>query len=146
VSKNSLMRTVCYALIFGSCAQSLVGQDCKEVAYANEKQVETMLIKLGQVSGTVVDPIAVVISQTCVGIFTEADHQLLRSVQADDKGHFHMNGLPDGEYRLVSQSPGFCPANARIRIKSRSRKKKVLVLHMWPRGIHCNSYVDVSKK
>jgi Carboxypeptidase regulatory-like domain len=146
VGKNSLMVKICCAVVLVSGAQSLLGQDCKEVVYANEKQVETMLIELRKVSGTVIDPLKVVIPQSCLGIFTEADHRLLKYVQADNNGYFQIDGLPDGEYRLVGQSPGFCPANARIRIKSHTRKKRVLVVHMNPRGIHCGSYADLSKK
>lgn len=56
------------------------------------------------------------------------------------------NGLPDGEYRLVGQDAGFCPANQIIRIKPRSSQKRLLVVHMNVRGIDACSYVELSKK
>jgi hypothetical protein len=134
------------AVALGSCAPSLLGQSCKEMAFSNENQVETVLIKVGYLSGRVIDPNGEVIPKACVGIFTEADHKLLEYAQADDNGNFQLGDLPSGDYRMVGQSPGFCTANRRIRINSHSRNKKVLTLHLFPPLIHCPSYVDLSKK
>jgi hypothetical protein len=83
-----------------------------------------------------------------VGIFTEPAHKLVRYAQSDNNGVFAVDtkGLPDGEYRLVGQVTGFCPANAILTIKSHSRKKQSLVMRMNVRGIDSCSYVGLAKK
>ena len=55
-------------------------------------------------------------------------------------------GLPDGEYRLVGQLLGFCPANAIIDINSHSPQKKPIVIRMNLPGTDTCSTVQVSKK
>lgn len=129
-------------------ANALVGQVCKEMAYAHENQIDPKPIELRQVQGTGLAPDGTLIPQLCVGIFTEPEHKLLRCSQSDNKGAFAVdtNGLPDGEYRLVGQVIGLCPANAIIRFRSHSHQKKQVVLHMNVRGIDSCSYAELSKK
>jgi hypothetical protein len=118
------------------------------MAYGHENQIDPKPIELRQVQGAALDPNGTVIPYLCVGIFSEPEHKLLRYTQSDNKGTFAVdtNGLPDGEYRLIGQVDGFCPANAIIRIKSYSHQKKPVKVHMNVRGIDTCSYVELSKK
>jgi hypothetical protein len=139
-----ILRTavVCYSLV--SSAHSLHAENCKEMVYGHENQIDPSPIELRQVKGTVLDPSGAVMPQICVGIFTEPEHKLIRYAQTDETGLFALDvtGLPDGEYRFVGQVPYFCPANALIRSKSRSHKKTTLTVHMNVRGIDSCSYVE----
>jgi hypothetical protein len=139
-----ILRTavVSYSLVFSG--QSLHGQNCKEMAYGHENQIDPRPIELRQVKGKVLDPSGTAMPQVCVGIFTEPEHKLIRYAQTDETGLFAMNmtGLPDGEYRFVGQVPHSCPANALIRSKSRSHHKTTLVVHTNVRGIDSCSYVE----
>ncbi len=147
-TRNWILRAAFSVALLGSSANSLFGQGCKEMAYAHENQIDPKPIELRQVQGTAVDPNGTAIPQLCVGIFTEPAHKLVRYAQSDNNGVFAVdtNGLPDGEYRLVGQVTGLCPANAILTIKSHSRRKKSLVLHMNVRGIDSCSYVGLEKK
>jgi Carboxypeptidase regulatory-like domain len=142
-----MLRTAVVSFFLGFSAQSLHGQNCSEMVYGHQNQIDPSPIGLRQVKGRVLDPSGTVMPQVCVGIFTEPEHRLVRYAQTDETGLFALDtkGLPDGEYRFVGQSPGFCPANARIRSKSRSHQKKTLVVHMNVRGIDTCSYVEPSK-
>jgi hypothetical protein len=116
------------------------------MVYGHQNQIDPKPIELRQVVGKVIDPNGVVMPLACVGIFTESEHSRLRFIQADKNGHFEINDLPDGKYRLVGQLPGFCPANAQITVKSKSHHRNTVVVHMNVRGIDDCSYVDTSKK
>ena len=133
---------VSYYLVFS--AQSLHGQNCKEMAHGHENQIDPNPIELWQVKGKILDPNGTVMPQVCVGIFTEPEHKLVRYAAADETGLFtlDMTGLPKGEYRFVGQAPYFCPANALIRYKSHSHHKTAVVVHMNVRGIDTCSYVE----
>lgn len=115
------------------------------MVYDHQNQIDPKPIELRQVAGKVIDPSGVLMPQTCVGIFTEAEHLLERYTQADQNGRFAINDLPDGKYRLVGQSLGFCPANAQIIVKAKSHHRKPVVVHMNVHGIDDCSYVDTSK-
>jgi hypothetical protein len=147
-TRNWILRAALIVALLGCSANTLFGQGCKELAYDNQNQIDPKAIELRQVHGTAVDPNGTVIPQLCVGIFTEPAHKLVRYSQSDKDGVFIVdtNGLPDGEYRLVGRVTGFCPANAILRIKSHSRRKNSLVLHMNGRGIDSCSYVGLEKK
>jgi len=118
------------------------------MVYSHENQIDPKTIELRRIQGTAVDPNGMVIPQLCVGIFTESEHKLMRYTQSDDTGVFVVdtNGLPDGDYRLVGKIVGFCPANAMLRIKSHTHKKRRLLLRMNVRGIDSCSSVGLDKK
>jgi hypothetical protein len=143
-----ILRTAVVSCFLVFSTQSLHGQNCKEMAYGHENQIDPSPIELRQVKGKVLDPSGTVMPQVCLGIFTEPEHKLIRYAQTDETGLFalDMTGLPDGKYRFVGQVPYFCPANALIRSKSRSHHKTALVVHMNVRGIDTCSYVESSKK
>lgn len=136
-------------LLFCCCSvQSLRGQACKGMVYGHQNQIDPNPIELREIKGQAIDPSGTEMAGLCVGIFTESERELVKYAQSDEHGKFSLSteNLPDGEYRLVGQTPGFCPANARIRIKARSGKKKTLLIHMNVRGIDSCSYVESSKR
>jgi hypothetical protein len=117
------------------------------MVYRHQNQIDPRPIEIRQVRGTAVDPDGVAIPQFCVGVFSETEHKLLRYAASDSNGAFALqtSGLPDGEYRVVVDVVGFCPANAIIRINSRSRRKKALVAHMRVSEVDACSFVEASK-
>src|SRR5271170_8137008 len=134
---NLMLRGAFGAVFFCFAANALFGQACKEMTYGHENQVDPKPIELNLVHGVGLEPSGGVIQQLCVGIFSEPEHKLVRYAQTDTAGAFALetSGLPDREYRLVGQVPGFCPANAIIKLNSHSRRKKSVVVHMDVKGI-----------
>jgi hypothetical protein len=144
------LRIVAAAVLF-LCSAHLAfaqPQPCSNMPYLHQTKFDPKPIEVAELTGTVVDQNGAALPQLCVGLFSTPDHQLVRYAQADRQGDFTLDtkGLPDGEYRLVGQLLGFCPANAIIDINSHSRQKKPLVLHMNLPGNTACSYVDVKKK
>ena len=82
-----------------------------------------------------------------LGFSREPDHKLTRYATSDNNGIFALetSGLADGQYRLVIDAIGFCPANALIRIKSRSHRKQSLVAHMRVSAVDTCSFVEASR-
>lgn len=113
--------------------------------YAHRNQIDPKPISLREVKGTATDPSGVPF--TCVGIFTDEVHRVLRYAQTDENGAFNVDvkGLPDGTYRLVAQAEPLCPANAQIKLHSHSFRQKKLEVHMRPPGIDVCSWIEVAK-
>ena len=98
-------------------------RDAQErMRYENRNQIDYGPLVVRSVNGFVADAQGGSIPAANVGVFTESDHKLLFQTTTDSDGFFRIEGLSRGEYRLVSQYAGFCPANARI------------VVVGWPRG------------
>ncbi len=133
---------ICTVLVALLCSgHHALSGSCKEVEYTNANQIDYGPIKVGLLRGQAIDSAGVPVPQVCIGVFTETEHKLVTTVGVDENGRFQIPDLPSGRYRLVSQALGFCPANARIRVKRGFRKGKPLVVHMRPRGIDDCSYV-----
>src|SRR5271157_1853130 len=145
--KNWILLAVVSGVLLGS-ANVLFAQECKNMAYLLQNHFDPKPIDLRQVQGTAVHRNGTALQQLCVGIFTASELTLVRYAQSDSNGIFSVdtNGLPDGEYRLVGELMGFCPANAIINIKSNSSHKEPLVVHMNLPGIDPCSYVKRAKK
>jgi hypothetical protein len=133
-------------LVFSGSAASLVGQEtnpvCKNMTYENRNQIDYGPLRVGVIKGIAVDSQRVTIPKICVGVFTEAEHKLVATIETNGNGEFELKSLPNGDYRLVAKYPGFCPANARLRVQMRSHSKRKLTVHMKPAGIDICSYVD----
>jgi hypothetical protein len=144
---NWILKALLCTALLGCYGNALFGQSCEQMVYMHQNQIDPKPIELRQIRGTGVDPNGISIPQLCIGIFSEPEHTLLRFAQADNNGVFALetNGLPDGEYRLVIQVIGFCPANAIIQIKSRSHRKKSLVAKMRPQAVDDCSFIEVSR-
>jgi hypothetical protein len=131
-------------LTFGLTAVSReTGTVCKDLSYENRNQTDYGPLRVSAVRGTAKDAQGVAVPKVCVGIFTETDHKLIASTQTDDNGHFNFKNIPEGNYRLVAKYEGFSPANAKLRIERRSRKKKSLAVQMRFAGLDTSSYVEL---
>ena len=136
------------ALLLGCSVGTLRGQTCKEMEYRDRNQIDPSPIELREVRGTAIDPTGYSVAKLCIGIFTEAEHKLMRFAQSDDNGGFALDTsrLADGDYRLVGQVNGFCAANQKIKIKLHSHQKRPLVVHMNVAGVDSCSYVELKRK
>jgi len=134
------------AIVFGLFGHFYPVQEpseaCKNVAYENRNQTDYGPLRIVVVRGIVRDGQRVGIPNACVGVFTESDHKLVVALETDGSGHFEVAGVPKGDYRLVVKYPGFCPANARVRVQAGTQRAKPLAVHMRPAGIDICSYVD----
>ena len=87
------------------------------------------------------DASGVVVPNTCVGVFTEANHKLVAATQTDNLGRFELNDIPDGAYRLIAKYEGFSTANAKLQIEQRSHSRKLLTVQMRPSGLDTHSFI-----
>ncbi|MGO9275413.1 MAG: hypothetical protein ACLQOO_35115 [Terriglobia bacterium] len=69
------------------------------------------------------------VSGACFVLFTENDHRLVASVRGDSDGHFEMEGVAPGRYRLVGRAEGLCTANIPIQVVKSARRKLEIVVH-----------------
>jgi len=145
---NWIPKTAITLLLVGYFVSPATGQQCNQMAYEHKNQIDPKPIEVGLIRGAAVDKDGGALGPICVGIFTESEHKLLVYAQSDEHGAFTLDtsGLPEGEYRLAGQVPGLCPANQIIRIRSRSHKKRTLLVHMYPHGIDTCSYVDLANR
>ncbi len=145
---NWILRAALSSSFFACGATALSAQACSNMPYLHQNKFDPEPIELSHVQGAAADQNGAPVAQLCVGLFSAQKHELVRYAQSDAKGVFSLdtNGLPDGEYRLVGQLLGFCPANAIIDINSHSPQKKPIVIHMNLPGADTCSTVQVSKK
>jgi Carboxypeptidase regulatory-like domain len=135
--------TIC-CLAFGLLAASEeTGATCKNLKYENRNQTDYGPLQVAAVRGIAKDAQGVAIPKACVGVFTEAGHKLVATTQTDDGGHFELNDIPEGDYRLVAKYEGFSPANAKLRIEQHSRSKKPLTVQMRPAGLDTHSFIEL---
>lgn len=144
---NWILPCLLCAVLLACSAGAACGQGCEQMVYRHQNQIDPKAIELRQVRGTGLDPEGIAVAQLCIGIFSGPEHKLVRYAASDNNGVFAVetNGLPDREYRLVADVIGFCPANAIIRIKSRSHRKKSLLAHMKVSAVGTCSFVEASK-
>jgi hypothetical protein len=145
---SNVLRLLLAVTIVSGFAPLLSAQDasaaCKDVKYEHQNQIDSPVLRVAIVRGTGSDPQGVVIPNLCVGIFTETEHKLVAAVGTNDNGAFEVKDVPPGNYRLVAQYAGFCPANVRIRVQP-GRGKNRLILHMKPASIDRCSYGELAK-
>ena len=102
-----------------------------------------VVVTSGEVNGTARDIGAV--TEACLGLFTEKDHQLVATASVDSEGRFILGAVPEGKYRLVVRADPLCLANVPLRVvrgKRDGARKKQIVVHMRAAGIDTCSYAD----
>jgi hypothetical protein len=137
-------------LLVLACAPQVSAQTgetaaCGGIAYADKNMIDYK-VAVSSAKGIVRDFQQVSIPGACVGIFSEPGHKLLGFVQTNGDGAFQFTGLRDGIYRLVIRYDSFCPANAILQIKNRSRKRRSLIVVMKVSGIDDCSYVTLKNR
>jgi hypothetical protein len=141
------VRIIVLTLLFIATTPSLWalpnGLPCGQMKYEHHNMIDYGPLRISIVQGIAKDIQGFVIPDACVGVFSEADFKIVASGQTDSEGHFKIQNVPDGKYRLVITSDGFCAANAPVVLKSRSRAKKKLVVTMKPSGIDVCSFVEL---
>ena len=113
------------------------------VEYENHNQADYGPFVLQKVRGSITDPAQVAIPTACVGIFTEKDHKLVATSESDADGMFSLQVVPPGRYRLVVKADPFCAANVRLQVVKSQAIKRVLRVHMTPRGLDSCSYAEI---
>jgi hypothetical protein len=128
---------------------------CPDAAeYEYDNQVDPPPLTVGKVEGrTVIDAqmtgwikrVEDKVPGACFSLFTEAEHRLVSSTTADERGMFQFEKIPEGNYRLVGRVPGFCPANQAVHLRRwhsvRVHPRK-LVVHFTVHAIDTCSYID----
>jgi hypothetical protein len=119
--------------------------DCKNLAYENRNQIESGPLLVSRIQGNAQDAQSLPITQACAGIFTEPDHMLIAVTQSDETGHFELDGIPDGTYRLLVNPGygGFCPANAKLKLDHHAKTKKALNAQMRVAGTGACSWIEL---
>jgi hypothetical protein len=143
------------AIIFISSftLQQQTAATCEAITkYENRNQVNYGPLVLSTLSGKVVaeggKPVKSLglISNACIGLFSEDEHKFIANTVASEDGSFSIKDVQPGSYRLVVRDPQnvFCVANAPVRLtKPKERAKgKRMVIHLRPAGIDSCSYAD----
>jgi hypothetical protein len=129
-------------------------EPCTAIKYENRNQVDPKPFSMSLVSGQVVVTMGDVsgsmrdvgpVTEACVALFTEKDHQLVASANIDSVGRFMFDAVPEGKYRLLVRSDPLCVANVPVTIiktKRGTQKRKQIVIHMRPAGIDTCSYAE----
>lgn len=139
------LRRVCLAFVAAVPLLQAAPQSdgCSDMAYEDHNQIDYVVsTKTGTLRGVVVDFGSDPVPKACVGIFTEDAHALLAKAESNDEGEFAMPRLVKGSYRIVVRYPGFCAANAILRVHGGLGHRKALSVQMRPRGLDTCSYID----
>jgi hypothetical protein len=100
-------------------------------------------VKVRSMRGKVVDKAGVGVSRACLALFNSDHSNLLRTFETNDTGEFTADGIKSGDYWLVVRDPqnAFCPASARIKLRSVGGKR-MLQVDMRVQGIDSCSFCE----
>jgi hypothetical protein len=107
-------------------ALAAIGQgirtNCKDLSYEDRNQTDYGPLQISRIRGIAQDAQGGPIPKACAGIFTETDHKLIAVTETDEDGHFELDGIRDGDYRLMVKDryKVFCPAHAMLRVKQQT--------------------------
>lgn len=113
------------------------------VEYENHNQIDYGPLVVQGAVGTVTDSQQGAVPKACVGVFTDTDHKLVTTTETDGDGKFSLPDLSPGRYRLVVKADPLCAANVPLEVVKHQKKKKILQVHMRPRGLDSCSYGEV---
>jgi hypothetical protein len=116
---------------------------CKDVPYAFRNPLDPKPLELNNLEGVVKDSRDALLVEMCVNLYFEDGTRLIASTKSDDKGRFKFDPKLKGDYRLVAQGLGLCPANRQIHLLGKNGSSKRVVALMRPGGIDECSYIDV---
>lgn len=137
---------VTYTCVFASASfasqqQQSNGPPCTE--YENHNQGYYGPYVMEKIKGVITDPGQGRMANICVALFTEKDHKLVTTTQSDQNGSFSLEGIAPGRYQVVVKAYPLCAANVAMKVVRRAKKRKVLQVHMKPRGMDECSYGDL---
>jgi hypothetical protein len=128
-----------YLIIFASvCFAQFAPKQCDApIEYRNTSQ-EASNISVRVVEGYTAFTLGKnevgAVTGVCYGLFTEEHLRLVRTAVSDNNGHFTFGSIPNGRYRLVSQTKGFHDINTPLRVDRWPRggffKRKRLAVHL----------------
>lgn len=118
------------------------GSPCEDMKYEHHNMVDYGPLRISNLWGTTKDADGFTVPNACIGVFNESDHRTVATGQADSEGHFEIRNVPNGKYRLVVASDGFCAANAPVILRKRSRGKKKLVVTLKPSAVDVCSFME----
>ena len=129
-------------------------EPCKDLKYENKNQVNPSPLSVIAVSGRVIVEAGELgaakeigpVTEACLGLFAEKDHQLVATAVVDDEGRLAFGAVPVGKYRLVVHAGPLCVANVPLRVIRGKRGKESngmqVVVHMRAAGYDTCSYGD----
>jgi hypothetical protein len=133
------------------CRAASQGTDSSECStdYENHNMVDYGPLKVHAIRGTNLIEVGnkqqqVGIPGACLILFTECDRKLVVRVKTGPDGHFEMNGVAPGRYRLIARLDGFCSANIPVEVVKSSRRKADIVVHFRLTGIDDCSYGELA--
>jgi len=110
---------------FFSAALLLMGCFVSGCSFAQSTQPENGLarrqsIKVSHIRGVVADENRTVIRRVKVTLQkAKGDGSVeVEKLETNGVGRFDFSGVPAGKYRLIFQSPGFCPASVPVEVSS----------------------------
>ena len=113
------------------------------VEYENHNQIDYGPLVVQEVRGRITDPQQFAVPKVCVALFTEAEHKLIATTESDTEGRFSLPNVAPGRYRLIVKADPLCAANVPLQVVKHQRKKRVLQVHMKPRGLDSCSYAEL---
>jgi hypothetical protein len=139
-----LLKVACVAILL---SEPLLAQGgsvvCDSTVQFVDRNMVDYTVKVRAMRGKVVDIDGVGVSGACLALFNSDHSKLLRTFEASDNGEFTANGIKSGDYWLVVRDSqhAFCPASARLKLRSMSSRSN-LVVNMRVRGVDNCSFCE----
>lgn len=121
-------------------AQQTAATSSCMVEYENHNQIDYGPLIVRQVKGRITEQQQTAVPNVCVGIFAEQQHKLIATTESDSDGNFSIQRVPPGRYRLIVKADPLCAANVPLKVVNHQRRKRILQIHMKPRGLDSCSY------
>jgi hypothetical protein len=80
----------------------------------------------------------------CFALFTEKERKLVTIISGGSDGHFKIDDVKPGRYRLVARVEGFCAANIPLVVTGSAPRKARILVHFRTSGIDTCSYAEIS--
>jgi hypothetical protein len=125
-----------------SVSQAQQSTEACAPVYQNHNMIDYGPLVFRGLSGYTIDPASARMRGGCIGLFTEKDHRLIATAEADQNGNFKFAATAPGRYRLVVDFRGLCVANVPLRIARwpHGGMRRKLVLHMVAGAIDACSF------
>jgi hypothetical protein len=139
-----LLKATCAAVLLSGTLLAQGGlRACDSTVQFVDRNMVDYTVMVGAMCGKVVDVEGAGVSRACLALFNSDHSKLLRVFEAADNGEFCASDVKSGDYWLVVKDSqnAFCPASARLKLRSRGGKRS-LVVNMRGRGIDRCSFCE----